>query len=138
MFTVESLGIRKQGDLFNYDEQMVERFQRSNSFKDNKYYVQLPWDSDKISYVLSNHSVALHVLDHVPWRLEYDQLYLDYLKVFCQQEHDRIIEEIFIPSQQLKEYIWIPHKHVLKSDPASTTKIQPVFNCTLKTNDSFP
>lgn len=83
MFSVESLRIREQENLFNSDEQMVKTFQWSISFNDNKYYVQLPWVSNKISCVPSNHSVALRALDHVAWRMEHDLLYQDYLVVFC-------------------------------------------------------
>lgn len=49
---------------------------------------------------------------------------------------DGILEKIFVPPWQFKEYIWIPHRPVLKSDPTSTTKIRLVFNCSLKTSES--
>lgn len=95
MFSVELLGIKEQ-EMSNYDEQMVALFRQSISFKDNKYYIQLPWESDKVTCVPLNQSVAIRVLDHVAWRLECNELYRDYLDFFRQQEHDGIIEEIFV------------------------------------------
>lgn len=83
------------------------------------------------------HSTILwpYVLDRVARGLRRDRLYLDYLEVFCQQERDVIIK-IFVPPQWFKEYIWIPRRPVLKSDPTSTIKLRPVSNRGLKTSDS--
>ena len=135
MFSVESLGI-KEHELSDYDERKIALFQQSISFKDNKYYIQLPWKDDKISCVPSNHAVALRILEHVVQKLERKQLYQDYLQVFHQQECDGIIEEISVPPKWFKEFIWILHRPISKSDPTSTTKIRPVFNCSLKIGDS--
>lgn len=94
MFSVESLVIKKQG-LSNYDEQMVAVFRQSITFKNNSYYIRLPWQSEKISCVPSNDSVTIHILDHVVRRLEREGLYWDYLEVFRQRKRDGIIEEYF-------------------------------------------
>lgn len=134
MFDMESLGIR-ESNLSNYDEQKIGQFRRSIQFRDNKYYIQLSWEDDKLSCVPSNHAVALRNLEHVVRRLEKNQLYQDYLKVFQEQERDGIIE-IFVTPERFDEYIWIPHRPVLKSDPTSTTKIRPVFNFSLKAGDA--
>lgn len=39
-------------------------------FKDNSYYVQLPWHENKIDLVSSNYQIALRVLDRTPRSLE--------------------------------------------------------------------
>lgn len=74
--------IREQKELSNYDKEVVELFRRFISFKDEKYYVQLPWDFDKISCGPSKHPMALRVLDGVEPGLERDLIYRDYLVVF--------------------------------------------------------
>ena len=54
-----------------------------------------------------------------------------YDRVFAEQESLGIIERIpddFKPDQ----HIFIPHRAVIKSDPLTTTKVRPVFNCSLK------
>lgn len=77
---------------------MVVFFRQSITFKDNKYYIQLPWESEKLSCIPSNHSVAICILDHVAQKLECDGLYQDYLEVFHQQKHDGIIGDFYSPS----------------------------------------
>lgn len=76
----------EEEELSNYNEQIVELFQHSITFKDNKYYVKLALDSDKIFCVPSNHSLTLHVLDCVASRLECDLHYQNYLQVLHQQK----------------------------------------------------
>lgn len=69
MFSVESLGEREQEEFSNYDEQIIELFRRSISFNDNKNYVQLPWDSDKISFVSPNDSYAYWTVCRGDWNV---------------------------------------------------------------------
>ena len=64
-------------------------------------------------------------------------MYQDYLEVFEQQEQEGIIEEIFVPVHEFENYVWIPHRPVVKYDPTATTKIRPVFNCSLKTDNGM-
>ena len=64
-------------------------------------------------------------------------MYQDYLEVFQQQEREGIIEEIFLPVHEFGNYVWIPHRPVVKCDPTATTKIRPVFNCSLKTGNGM-
>lgn len=113
---------------------MIEIFRQSLKFKKNKYHIRLSWEFEKISYVPSNNSVAIRVLDHVARRLERDELYRDYLQVFSQQKRHVLIEGIFVTPHRLKEYIWIPHRSVLNVDPTSILKVRSVFTFSLKTN----
>lgn len=36
-----------------------------------------------------------------------------------------------------KDYVWIPHRPVFKTEDQTTTKIRPVFNCLLKTKTGY-
>ena len=44
----------------------------------NSYYVELPWDEDKIKAILANYMVYLRVLGWVIVSLEKKQLYVEY------------------------------------------------------------
>ena len=60
----------------------------------------------------------------------------DYIKVFKQQEEEGIIERIEVDPQKYADYTWIPHRSIIKTEQQVTTKIRPVFNCSLKTHNS--
>ena len=40
-------------------------------------------------------------------------------------------ERLFL--DDFNKYVWVPHWPFIKKDPVCTTKIWPVFNCSLKT-----
>jgi len=136
MFSVESLGLPEQESFSDIDQEKVRVFQESIILKDNKYYVELPWHMDKLSRVRSNHAISIRILDRVVRRLKKEGVYQQYLEVFHEQERDGTIEEIKVLPDQFEDYTWIPHRPVFKTDPTSTTKIRPVFNCSLKIGDS--
>lgn len=81
----------------------------------------------------SNHNVSLAVLDKVVNKLSDKGLYADYCKVFLDQEDKGIIERVHVPPLEFAKYTWIPHRPVYKSELQCTTKIRPVFNCSLRT-----
>ena len=134
MFSCESLGIAEEKDsTSDYDKIKIREFEESIEFRDNAYHVKLPWHEDKIETVPSNHSVALKVLDKVTKKLSQENLLVEYHKVFKQQEQEGIIERIEVKPEEFDKYIWIPHRPVIKQEQQVTTKIRPVFNCSLKT-----
>ena len=134
MFSCESLGISDdQESTSDYDKAKIREFEESIEYKDNSYHIKLPWHEDKISSVPSNHEVALSVLNRVVTKLENQGLWNAYVDVFKQQEEEGIIERFEVKPQNFSDYIWIPHRPVIKSEQQVTTKIRPVFNCSLKT-----
>ena len=76
----------------------------------------------------SNHEVALSVLNRVVTKLENQGLWNAYVDVFKQQEEEGIVERFEVKPQSFSDYIWIPHRPVIKSEQQVTTKIRPVFN----------
>ena len=138
MFSCESLGIADDNSSFsNYDDSKMKEFAESIEFKDNSYHVKLPWHEDKISSVPSNHDVALSVLNRVVTKLGSQGLWHDYENVFKQQEEEGIIERFDVNPQNFSDYVWIPHRPVIKTEQQNTTKIRPVFNCSLKTKGRY-
>ena len=138
MFDVDSLGISSEDEVIcDYDQHKIMEFEKSIEFRDNAYHVKLPWHEDKIKSVPSNHRVALSVLNRVVNKLEQQKLLYDYVGVFHQQEREGIIERFEVAPEDFSKYIWIPHKPIFKMDEQTTTKIRPVFNCSLKTNGKY-
>ena len=57
-----------------------------------------------------------------------------YQEVFHQQLKDGIIEKISVDPRDFDKYELINHTPIFKEEANVTTKIRPVFNCSLKTN----
>ena len=122
--SLETVGILEDS-VSDYDRVKIDAFRSSITFRDGCYFVDLPWNENKLSEVPSNHQVALSVLDRVVTKTEKQKLYDDYCKVFFDQESEGIIERINVSPDDFKKYIWVPHRPVIKKDPISTTKISP-------------
>ena len=111
-YDLESIGIKEEGS--SYELEQFQNFSDSISFQDGHYYVHLPWNRDLVKQVPSNLK---------------DSLANAYEKVFEQQESLGIIEPV---NQKMSDQIWIPHRPVIRNEANVTTKIRPVFNCSLK------
>ena len=139
LFSLESLGIKKDDkELVSFDEYQINKFKEGITFDEGFYKVDLPWYEDKIDLVPSNHFVALKVLDRTIDHLKRKGLVSKYQEVFDKQLDDDIIEEIQVSPSEYSNYVWIPHRPVIKTEEQVTTKIRPVFNCSLKTNKDLP
>ena len=132
MFSLESIGIADTESFSNYDKIKCQEFENSIEYKDNCYHVKLPWHEDKVREVPSNYDVALSVLNRVVKKLEQQNLLSEYLEVFKQQEKEGIIERFEVSPDDFGDYVWIPHRPIIKTELQVTTKIRPVFNCSLK------
>ena len=132
MFSLDSLGCHEESNQSQYDTIMIEEFQRGISFKDNRYHVSLPWKENLVEKVPSNHKVALSVLNRVVNNLEQKGSLAAYQEVFHNQLKDGIIEKIRVEPKDFDNYVWIPHRPIFKEEANVTTKIRPVFNCSLK------
>ena len=119
-----------------YDADQIKLFEESIQFKNGSYYVKLPW-LQNIESVPSNYNIALSVLDRVIQNLERKNLINEYTKVFKEQEQSQIIERFEVNPEDYSRYIWIPHRAVIREGPLITTKIRPVFNCSLKSKGSY-
>ena len=95
----------------------------------------MPW-TEKIDQVKPHFELCKNVLDRVLKTLDETNLYDKYDSVFNQQLTDGILEEISISEMNIDEHVFIPHRHILKSDEQVTTKLRVVLNCSLKTKDS--
>ena len=136
MYKLESLGIDEEADQGSIDVVFTKKFQESICFRDGRYHVELPWYEEVLKAVPSNHHVALAALHRVKKRLEAQGLSAEYGKIFQQYEEEGIIEPIHVEYRDFHKYIWIPHRPVVKTQAQVTTKIRPVFNCSLKVGDS--
>ena len=126
MFSLDSLGCHEEPNQSQYYTAMIEEFQRGISFKDNRYHVSLPWKENLVEKVPSNHKVALSDLNRVVINLEQKELLAAYQEVFHNQLKDGIIEKIRVEPKDFGNYVWIPHRPILK-EANVTTKIRLVF-----------
>ena len=64
MFHVDSLGssLNEDKSVSDYDKAKIKEFENSIHYRNNAYYVDLPWHNDKLKTVPSNYPVALKVL----------------------------------------------------------------------------
>ena len=133
IFSLETMGI-KEDSVSDYNHNKIHSFRSSTTFRAGCYFIDLLWKEYKLVEIPSNHQVALNVLDYVI-KLERQNLYDDYCKVFLDQKSEGIIEMINISPDDFNKYIWVPHRPIIKKDPVCNTKIRPVFNCSLRTAD---
>ena len=56
--------------------------------------------------------------------------------MFQSQLKDNIIEKINVEPHEYHKYIWILHRPIIKEATQITTKIRPVFNCSLKVENT--
>ncbi|XP_064082947.1 uncharacterized protein LOC135198958 [Macrobrachium nipponense] len=138
-FSLESLGIKKcEKELVSFDKEQIDRFREGISFDNVFYHVELPWYTDKIDSVPSNHFVSLKVLDRTVEYFGKKGIIDKYQEVFDKQLEDGIIEEIKVSPSDYHKYIWIPHRPVIKLEEQVTTKIRPVFTVLSKTYRELP
>ena len=139
LFSFESMGIKTSDkDLVSFDQEQIHQFKQGIKLREGHYHVNLPWYPEKISQVPSNHYVALKVLDRTLDHLNKRGLKDKYEEVFNKQLEDGIIEEIQVDPSNYDKFTWIPHRPVIKTEAQVTTKIRPVFNCSLKTSKDLP
>ena len=133
LYSLENIGI-KDSKISSYDDVQIEKFNRGIEFKDGKYHVDLPWHEDVIESVPSNYEIAIAVAHKVDEKLTRLGKNKEYLQVFEKQLEEGIIEPILDLDPNHK-HVWIPHRPVIRDSGLVSTKIRPVFNCSLKTKD---
>ena len=135
LFSIESLGIKEVDESVSTRErELIEDFTREVEFKDGKYFVKVPF-YDNVTKVPENYDIAFATMKKVREKLNKRQLTDSYTEVFQQQLRDGIIEEVDTSKATSNQRVFIPHHPVVKTDAQTTTKIRPVFNCSLKIGD---
>ena len=92
-YSLESIGIKEE-DSLAYENDQVEKFKESVTYKDGHYYVKLHWKADLIKQVPSNLKISLAVAGRVYDKLEHKGIVDKYEEVFDQQEAVGIIEPV--------------------------------------------
>ena len=133
LFSVESLGITD--NFCDYDQQQIDKFTEGITFKNNYYYVSLPW-TEKLANVKSNFHVIRAILNKVVEKLHSSDIYDAYHEIIQQQLTDGILEPVPLLDSKLNEQVFIPHRPVIKYADQVTTKIRIVLNCSLKVDSS--
>ena len=135
LFSLEAIGIPNSSTVSERDKQILQTFEDSIEIINGNYHVSLPWNQKILSQVPDNFELSKLIASKVDNKNKLMHIQSEYLDVF--EEHKRlgIIEELNISDINTSEHIWIPHRPVIREDPlVKTTKIRPVFNCSLKTS----
>ena len=104
IFSLETMEI-KEDSVSDYDHNKIGYFHSSITFREGCYFVDLLWNEDKLIEILSNHQVALNVLDHAVIKLEKQNLYDGYCKVILDQESEAIIKRIDVYPDDFNKYM---------------------------------
>ena len=133
MLSIESLGINENPDyVSNYDQLKIEEFKRGIEIRNKQVFINLVWH-DNVNLLPSNHDICLSILRSVYGKLDRTNRVDEYNNIFLDYERENIIEKFYCKPEQFRNYVWIPHHPVIKNDEVATTKLRPVFNCSLKT-----
>lgn len=132
LYSLESLGISND-DLSDYDQVKIDSFRKEIDFDGKTYSVALPWKDDSIEAVPSNYFIAKKCLFSVVKKLRAQNLYTEYDTIFCDMMKEGLIEEIQCDPNS-RDHIFVPHRPIIKTEPSST-KIRPVYHCSLKSNE---
>ena len=124
------MGIKKESISY-YDKYRIAKFRDTICVKDGYFLADLPWNDELLKDVPSNFSLCKVIasrVSHNNTKACIDDLYF---AVFQEQLKLCIIEEIS-PSFA-EHHVWISHRPIVSNDPLMhSTKIRPVFNCSLK------
>ena len=133
LFNLEAMGISEgHEDLSDFDEMQIKKFREEIEFKNNHYYVALPFYEDRLKYVPSNHQLALKILGKVINDLRVKNILKEYEDAFKTQIDEDFLEFFEADELEYHNFIWLSHRPVIKKTIQTTTKIRPVINASLK------
>ena len=102
--------------------------------EEGKYEVKLPWIPDH-SPISSNKMLAAKRLENTMAKLNKNNIFNEYDKVFREWEQDGVIEKV--PLCEMDDFShYLPHRPVVKPS-SSSTKIRPVFDASAR-EKNFP
>ena len=135
MFSLESIGIPKAFSCS--DTATIKDFDENITLRNGKYHVKLPWKEELVSKLENNFEVAKAIAVSVANKNSKEGHLEEYLEVFDELEKLGIVEALSGNELNSGNRCWIPHRPIVRTDPlVKTTKIRPVFNCSLKTGGS--
>ena len=67
LFSLESIGVA-MGDISSYDKSEIEQLRQSIDFKDNHYYVDIPWNRALLQQISSNFELSSILAKKVPFK----------------------------------------------------------------------
>jgi hypothetical protein len=135
LYKLESLGLDTQNEVSSIDRVKIDQLEKTIEFKNNKYYVELPWYENIINNVKSNYKVALAISDRVILKLESQNLLSRYNEILKEQLKEGVIERIYVKPEHYENFVWTPHRAVIKDCEITTSKLRIVYNCSMKINN---
>ena len=128
-FSLESIGVSSST---SYDDRYIDKFDSNVEFRDGNYFVALPWHRKTLRDVSSDFQLAKTIAYKVSQRNISQNLEEAYDQAFVDQLAQGIVSKISLDQINPSNCIGISHRPVVETDPLTTTKVRPVFNCSFK------
>lgn len=139
LWSLDILGITDPGERKSKKEMelaIMEHFLKTVSVNpEGRYEVRMPWIEGHPP-ISSNLKMAKTRLDSLVNKLQKDGYYEEYRQVLCEWLAESIIEEVPDNELQNESSHYLPHRHVVKLNSA-TTKVRPVFDASAR-EKGFP
>ncbi|XP_035223362.1 uncharacterized protein LOC118196083 [Stegodyphus dumicola] len=132
-FDLESIGIRDDPNSYDEDK-ALEIFNKTVSFKDGRYIVNLPWKKSW-EHLGDNFGVAEKRIKILMRKMQHDNtLYLKYRKTLEEYLNQGIIERVLDSTKPVKTAsFYMPHQAVYREE-SITTKMRIVFDASSHEN----
>ena len=131
---MESVGIKDNTKFSTEDEIMISGFNKAVEYKDNKYYVELPWKTPRPK-LLDNIKAARGQLYQNYSKLKNTGNLDAYHKQLMDQLDKGFIEEVTDEPFKKHQCHYLTHRPVFRDDSA-TTKMRIVYNCSKKDSNA--
>ena len=124
---IESLGITSEQTQNPAEEEALQIFERTTTFKDGRYHVELPWKPERAD-LQDNYRIATKRFEGLKRRLKKDvTFYSRYNEVVEDYLQQNIAEEVPRDATTDNVKYYLPHHAVLREDKV-TTKLRVVFD----------
>ena len=132
---IESLGITSEKTQNPAEEEALQIFERTTTFKDGRYHVELPWKPERAD-LQDNYRIAKKRFEGLKRRLKKDvTFYSRYNEVVEDYLQQDIAEDVPRDAPTDNATYYLPHHAVLREDKV-TTKLRVVFDASSHENGS--
>ena len=128
LWELESIGIQQE----NYTPEEATAYgsySKSVLYKDNQYWVKLPWKVNK-GYLPSNFHLAKQRLQSTLKKLDKNQKHLELYEGIIKEQEEKGFTERVQDAQVTQSTHYMPHLAVIKD--SKTTPIRIVFDCSAR------
>ncbi|GBO24395.1 hypothetical protein AVEN_62120-1 [Araneus ventricosus] len=135
---LENLGIEPANDRLNCnDSKILQEFEDSIQFRDNRHVVKLPWKDNLKESLDNNYEIAYERFSKLCYKFQNDHsLYSQYKDVVDSYIEQNIVERV--PNSNVEDCaeFYLPHRAVIRHDKVSS-KLRIVFDASSHKSGKF-